>query len=106
VVQAESGGREGVISKAGAIGYTQLMPATARQLGVNPYNPLENLQGGAKYLKQKIDAWNGNVALGLASYNAGYGNVQKWVKKAGTTDWNIVKRYAFKETRNYVDKII
>lgn len=107
VIKAESGFNPRAVSPVGAQGLMQLMPGTARGLGVkNPYDPAQNIKGGTKYLASLIDRWNGNVALALASYNAGPGNVQKWVNKAGTTNWNVVKRYAFAETRNYVDKIL
>lgn len=107
VIRAESNFNPYAVSPAGAQGLMQLMPATARGLGVkNPFDPAQNIKGGVKYLAAQLDRWNGNVALALASYNAGPGNVQKWVRQAGTTDWNVVKRYAFRETRNYVDKIL
>lgn len=107
VIRAESNFNPRARSHAGAMGLMQLMPGTARGLGVtNPWDPEQNIRGGTQYLAQQLRRWNGNVALALASYNAGPGNVQKWVRQAGTTDWRVVKRYAFKETRNYVDKIL
>ena len=72
----ESGGRASAVSSAGAIGLTQLMEATARELGVNPWNPEENLMGGARYLKQMYNKF-GRWDLALAAYNAGPGNVSK-----------------------------
>jgi murein DD-endopeptidase MepM/ murein hydrolase activator NlpD len=78
LIQAESNFDNSAHSSAGAIGYTQLMPGTARGLGVNPYNPHENLIGGAKYLSQQLKKFNGNIRLALAAYNAGPGAVAKY----------------------------
>jgi soluble lytic murein transglycosylase-like protein len=70
VVWAESGFRPDAVSSAGAIGLAQLMPDTARQLGVDPYDPHQNLSGGARFLAFTIERF-GRVDLGLAAYNAG-----------------------------------
>jgi hypothetical protein len=78
LVHQESGGRQGAVSPAGAIGETQLMPGTARALGVNPYDRTQNLEGGAKYLRQQLDHFGGNVSKALAAYNAGPGAVERY----------------------------
>jgi hypothetical protein len=95
LVQQESGGNQNARSKAGAIGETQLMPETARGLGVDPYNQQQNLDGGAKYLRQQLDRFGGDVRKALAAYNAGPGAVQKY---------NGVPPYA--ETQHYVATIL
>lgn len=82
-------------SGAGAIGLGQLMPSTAKSLGVNPLDPMDNLRGSAIYFKNSIAHYNGDIPKALASYNAGYGAVDKY---------NGIPPYA--ETQNYVKSII
>jgi soluble lytic murein transglycosylase-like protein len=84
LVWTESGFKPEAVSSAGAIGLTQLMPATAEGLGVDPYDPDQNLAGGARFLKAMIDRF-GSVELGLAAYNIGPAAVDAQLG-AGRTD--------------------
>ncbi len=93
--KAESGFDASAVSSAGAQGVMQLMPATARSLGVeDSFDARSNIMGGAKYISQQLKKYNGNIDLALAAYNAGSGNVAKY---GGVPP--------FKETRNYIQRI-
>jgi soluble lytic murein transglycosylase-like protein len=78
VMRMESGGNPDAISSAGAIGLMQLMPGTAKSLGVDPQNPERNLEGGIKYLAQLADKYDGDYIKTLAAYNAGSGRVDSY----------------------------
>lgn len=93
VARTESAGNQGAVSPKGAIGVMQLMPGTARDLGVNPHDEDQNIDGGVRYLKTQLDTF-GRPDLALAAYNAGPGAVRKY---------GGVPPYA--ETQSYVQKI-
>ena len=95
VIQAESGFDATAVSPVGAQGLMQLMPALQQELGVDkPFDARQNIMAGSKYLKRLLDYHDGDVALTLASYNAGPGNVARY---KGVPP--------FKETRTYIKKI-
>ena len=98
VAAAESAFRPDAVSPKGALGLMQLMPGTAVELGVDPYDPAQNAEAGARYLKQLLEKYKGHkdgVRLALAAYNAGpaavdrYGNVPP-----------------YRETQQYVDRVV
>lgn len=95
LIRKESMGHVNAMSPAGAIGLTQLMPPTAKSLGVNPYDPYENIHGGAKYLMNLLDQFGGDPKLALAAYNAGPGAVKQAMGVPNIP-----------ETKNYVNDIL
>jgi len=97
LAQQESGFRPDARSGAGAIGLTQLMPGTARELGVDPHDPVANLEGGARYLRAQLDRF-GSVDLALAAYNAGPARV---ARTGAVPDIQQTQDYVRKVTANW-----
>ena len=95
VAEVESGGDQNAVSSAGAVGIMQLMPETAAGLGVNPYDMKSNVEGGAKYLREMLDTFDGDVKKAVAAYNAGPDAVKAY---------GGVPPYA--ETQNYVTSVL
>ncbi len=95
VAQTESGGNQEAVSPAGAVGVMQLMPETAAGLGVDPYDKRQNIEGGAKYLRQMMDTFGGDVQKAVAAYNAGPQAVK---------EYNGIPPY--RETQDYVNKVL
>ena len=95
LVWQESRWHNEAVSPKGAMGLTQLMPATAQALGVDPRDPVANLEGGARYLRLMLDRFGGDVVKALAAYNAG----PERVERAGGVP-------AIRETRAYVAAIM
>ena len=117
IIKAESNFNRNIKSKSGAIGLMQLMESTAVEQAeeVNEeiivteslYNPEVNIKIGTKYYSKLIKKYNNNMLLALAAYNAGIGNVDNWIEQ-GTIkeDGSDIENIPFKETNNYVRKIV
>ena len=104
IIQTESGFDPSTVSSAGAMGLMQLMPGTAKGLGImDAFDPEQNIDGGVRYIKSQLDRFNGNLDIALAAYNWGPGNVIK----NNITNLKDPSQFAKlpKETQNYIEKI-
>ena len=113
IILAESSGNHDSYSPKGAIGFMQLMPETADDMNVNPYNPEQNIYGGAKYLRILITKYDGDLRKVLAAYNWGPSNVDSSIANHGG-EWlsyrektNQPRKWIVPaETRNYIQKVL
>lgn len=101
VIEQESGGNEKAVSQAGAIGLMQLMPDTAKELGVDPWDPSQNVRGGGRYLIHLLKLF-GSLELALAAYNHGQGNISKYLHDEQAKTWDEIRYRAPAETQAYV----
>ncbi len=117
IIKAESNFNRNVVSKSGAIGLMQLMDTTAEELcnqmdifyvkKTSLYQPELNIQLGTKYFSNLMKEFNNNYLLALTAYNAGIGNVKKWIEQGVIqADGSDIENIPFKETNNYVRKIV
>lgn len=95
IIKVESSFNHNIISEKGAIGLMQLMPETAKELQVDPFNVSSNIEGGIRYFSKCLELNNNDIALALASYNAGYSNVKKYESIP-----------PFTETDNYISEVL
>lgn len=117
MIKAESNFKPDIVSSSGAIGLMQLMETTAEETASkleisyqgekSLYDPETNIQLGTKYISDLLEEYNGNYLLALTAYNAGKGNVAKWIEN-GTiqADGSDIENIPFRETNNYVRKIL
>ncbi|MBX4147499.1 transglycosylase SLT domain-containing protein [Paenibacillus lautus] len=101
IIQTESTFNPNAVSSAGARGLMQLMPGTAKGLGVkNSFDPEQNIKGGTSHFARLVKKYNGDIELALYAYNAGEGNVDKWIKSGQ------INNIPYRETREYAPKVL
>ena len=117
IIKAESNFQTDIISSSGAIGLMQLMPATAEEVGKELgetvianevlYNPEKNIKMGTRYYAKLLKKYENQYLLALAAYNAGIGKVDSWIKQGILEeDGSNIENIPYKETNNYVRKIV
>ena len=107
LMKQESNFNPTAISKSGAMGLMQIMPATARDLKLdNPWDISDNIRAGTKHLKWLLGVYGGDYSLALAAYNAGHGNVNKWLKDSRYSRNGRLTNIPFAETKHYVPTVL
>ena len=117
IIKAESNFDPNITSNSGAMGLMQIMEETAKEIAEELdydyvtkeilYQPEVNIMIGTRYFSNLLKAYKGNLNLALAAYNAGMGNVNKWIKEGIIkSDGSDIENIPFKETNNYVRKIL
>lgn len=114
IIKTESNFNTKIVSKMGAIGLMQIMEETAQEVTddteieeIDLKDPNTNIKIGTKYFKMLLEYYNDNYYLALASYNAGIGNVKKWIESGIIkNDGSDIENIPYKETNNYVRKVL
>jgi len=115
VIYTESSFQERALSRVGAKGLMQIMPATGREIAEalnepffedNLYDPETSIRFGCYYLRKQMDRFDQNVAVTLAAYNAGPHRAEQWLSEYGLDSRNRIAYIPFEETRNYVDRVL
>jgi len=109
MILTESSKDPSAVSPKGARGLMQLMPDTAKDLGVNPNDPVQNIEGGTRYISALLDRYNGKLELALAAYNHGMGNVDRYLKAVTrhgkSPTYDNIRTFLPAETRQYTQNV-
>lgn len=105
IIDVESAGKPDAVSRKGAQGLMQVMPANLKKFGADGFDPVQNIDAGMRLLAEEIERYQ-DVRLALAAYNAGSPAVDRAIKKAGSDAWDQIARYLSEETRNYVPAVL
>ena len=106
IIHVESSGNPRAVSPKGAKGLMQLMPIIQYHYQVkDPFNPIENIKGGYRFLLDLYDKYHGDLSLTFAAYNTGESNLDRAIYRAKSRDWNKVSKHLPSETQVYVRRI-